>query len=194
MTTENLNTEKEPINDDIQMANQQAASMMVSHMRLDEVLAGQLNGVVVDTEDAAMSLIMRGRKLSDDTHALLKHLESSTVKIVGTEQSSDQVSQDYKALFTLVTEHNASLAAEIAEMLGQIQFQDVVRQRIERIEQAVNKRNALFQAFVEKVDDLDPSLHTLPDKMQDVLNEYLELENKHAASINDESTIKIELF
>ena len=83
MPTENLNTEKEPINDDIQMANQQAASMMVSHMRLDEVLAGQLNGVVVDTEDAAMSLIMRGRKLSDDTHALLKHLESSTGKIVG---------------------------------------------------------------------------------------------------------------
>ena len=188
MTTEIINT------DEITDANQQAALMMVSHMRLDEVLAGQLNGVVVDTEDAAVSLIERGRKLSDDTHALLKHLESSTLKLTDTHQNTDEIRQDYKALFTLVAEHNASLAAEIAEMLGQIQFQDVVRQRVERIEEAVSKRNALFQAFVEKVDHLDPNLHTLPEQMEGVLQEYLALESKHAASINDDSTVKIELF
>lgn len=191
MSVENSITEQ---TEESHIANQQAALMMVNHMRLDEVLADQLNGVVVDTEDAAMSLIMRGRKLSDETNALLQHLDSPTLKVSEIEHGADQLRQHYKALFTMVAEHNAKLAAEIAEMLGQIQFQDVVRQRIERIEYAVNKRNALFQEFVEKVDSSADDLQVLPVQMQQVLDEYLALEGRHANSSDDDASAKIELF
>lgn len=192
MLVENSITEQTA--EESHIANQQAALMMVNHMRLDEVLADQLNNVVIDTEDAAMSLIMRGRKLNDETNALLQHLDSPTLKVSEIEHNADQIRQHYKALFTMVAEHNAKLSAEIAEMLGQIQFQDVVRQRIERIEQAVNKRNALFQEFVEKVDSPDEDLQTLPLQMQEVLDEYLALEGRHANSGDDDANVKIELF
>jgi hypothetical protein len=194
MLDESVKNNQEKISEVTNVANQQAALMMVSHMRLDEVLAGQLNSVVVDTEDAAMGLIMRGRKLSDETNALLKHLEGAKSKIGDIEQSNEQIRQNYKALFTRVAEHNNSLASEIAEMLGQIQFQDVVRQRIERIEQAVNKRNALFLEFVQRVDSSDTSLQALPEQMQQVLDEYLVLESHHADSADQDTAIKIELF
>lgn len=174
--------------------DQYAASMMVSHMQLDEVLANQLNGVVIDTEEAAVRLITQGRKLSDDTQALLHKLDSALSKSSDASSLAQQLSQDLRQLFLTVVEHNNHLAMEIAEMLGQIQFQDVVRQRVERIEQAVNQRNALFQAFVEGVENNGANLEDLPVQMRKVLDDYLAIESMHAQSIDDESTARIELF
>ncbi len=137
-----------------------AALMIESHLRLDEAIGAQLKGVVGDTENAAIMLIMEVRKLSI---------------------------------------HNTSVTADIGEILGHIQFQDVVRQRIERMEDAVAKRNMIFQAFARGLDTPDTDLLELPVQMRGVLDEYLSTESRHAPAANNasgqnESLSKFELF
>ncbi|MGZ5780531.1 MAG: methyl-accepting chemotaxis protein, partial [Burkholderiaceae bacterium] len=107
------------------------------------------------------------------------------------QKSHEDMRQHYKTLFSVMT-------AEIAEILGYIQFQDVVRQRIERIEDAVAKRNQLFQTFAQRINAPDADLLELQIQMRAVLDEYLLIERCHApvnnASGQAENLSKFELF
>lgn len=93
----------------------------------------------------------------------------------------EDLRQYYKTLFAVVTQHNGNLAAEIAEILGHIQFQDVVRQRIERIASTIAQRNDLFIAFAQALLVSDAALAEIPQQMQDLLEAYQEEETRHGA-------------
>ncbi|MGZ4954366.1 MAG: methyl-accepting chemotaxis protein [Methylobacter sp.] len=114
------------------------------------------------------------------------------------QESHEDMRQYYNTLFSVVTAHNTSVKADIGEILGQIQFQDVVRQRIERIEDAVAKRSQLFQGFAQRINGPDADLLELHVQMRRVLNEYLLIESCHAPSNNAsgqaEGPPKFELF
>lgn len=97
------------------------------------------------------------------------------------EENYDDIRQYYKTLFVVVTEHNTSLAKEIAEMLGQIQFQDVARQRIERACTAIAHRNEILIELPRGLYSTITELEALPLKMQSVLEDYLSKEKSHAA-------------
>lgn len=101
--------------------------------------------------------------------------------IRGLQENYDDIRQYYKTLFVVVTEHNTSLAKEIGEMLGQIQFQDVARQRIERACVAIAKRNEVLTELPKWLNGTIGHLDALPSKMQDVLDDYVSKENSHAA-------------
>ena len=92
----------------------------------------------------------------------------------------DDIRQYYKSLIVVVTEHNTNLAAEIAEMLGQIQYQDVVRQRIERVASAVANRKDILMELARRLGDPHADLAELPVRMRAVLDEYLTNEARHA--------------
>jgi len=92
----------------------------------------------------------------------------------------DDIRQYYKSLIVVVTEHNTNLAAEIAEMLGQIQYQDVVRQRIERVASAVANRRDILMELARRLGDPHADLAELPVRMRAVLDEYLTNEARHA--------------
>lgn len=96
------------------------------------------------------------------------------------QENYDAIRQYYKTLFAVVTEHNTNLAAEIAEMLGQIQYQDVVRQRIERVASAVALRNDVLRELPLKLGEPNADLTELPAQMLGVLDEYLANEERHA--------------
>jgi methyl-accepting chemotaxis protein len=123
---------------------------------------------------------------------------SNTGKIVESvrtlQESRDYMRQYYKTLFSLVTTHNTRVTKEIAEILGQIQFQDVARQRIERMENAMAKRNVLFQAFARELDAPDANLLELPVQMREVLDEYMSIESCHAPASNNTSGQDADLF
>jgi hypothetical protein len=74
-----------------------------------------------------------------------------------------------------------SPAEAIADMLGQLQYQDVVRQRIERVASAVTLRNALLEQLPDKLGDPEADLTELLAQMLAVLEDYLALETQHAA-------------
>ena len=132
----------------------------------------------------------------------------------------DDIRQYYKNLFVAVTEHNTNLASEIAEMLGHIQYQDVVRQRIERVESAMAKRNNVLRELPNRLGEpMDctglchsncvresrrrsgkplSDVEELYAQMLVVLDEYLENEERHAPTTNAAEQTnglpKIELF
>ncbi|WP_084637561.1 methyl-accepting chemotaxis protein [Paludibacterium yongneupense] len=114
------------------------------------------------------------------------------------EESHDEMHRYYKTLFGVVTEHNTSLATEIGEMLGEIQFQDVVRQRIERIVATMDSRNGLLQAFFRELAASGTELVHIPGQMERLFDDYLNNEARHGAVGGampaDAGLPKIELF
>jgi methyl-accepting chemotaxis protein len=92
----------------------------------------------------------------------------------------DDIRQYYKTLFVVVTEHNTNLATEIAEILGHIQYQDVVRQRIERVASVMVRRNDLLKELALRLGESKADLTELPAQLQTVLDEYLANEARHA--------------
>jgi len=107
----------------------------------------------------------------------------------------------------VVTEHNTNLAAEISEMLGYLQYQDVARQRIERVTVAMNRRNEIlsklplrlgqietcpglcekncFKETQGKPGELSVEVKDSDMLMRELLDEYLAKEACHAPAENN---------
>lgn len=161
---------------------------------------------------AAAGMIEKG--LTDARHTMQNGLKfnfleesaqqmSDAAKVVDTissmQESHEDMRQYYKTLFSVVTQHNTSLATQIAEMLGHIQFQDVVRQRIERVEFAASKRNDLLVELSQALASPDYRLAEVAGKMQSLVDEYQAEEAHHseagtAGSDTSRGLPKIELF
>jgi methyl-accepting chemotaxis protein len=96
------------------------------------------------------------------------------------QESYDDMRQYYKTLINVVTEHNSNLATGIGEMLGQLQYQDVARQRIERVTAAVAQRNAVLSELPHRLGESTTDLTELPARLLGVMNEYIANEARHA--------------
>jgi len=110
-----------------------------------------------------------------------------------------EVQRYYGSLFGVVSEHNRELASGISELLGNVQYQDVVRQRIERVESAVERRNEIFGLLPQAVADVGDDLFRLPDQLEEVREDYVRGERQHATVVsggggNDKDLPKFELF
>ena len=165
--------------------SEQAALLIDCHLRLDAAIGDQLKDVIRGTEHAARMLIGESRKLSD------------TANVVEAILNQADSGEDMRQYYDVMIEHNTQLAAVIVEILGHTQYQDGVRQRIERIEAAIAKRNVLFLAFAKSLVDPDPGLQELPLQLYGVLEEYLALESRHVHTVDPElnaDQIKFELF
>ena len=90
----------------------------------------------------------------------------------------EDMRQFYKTLFSVVTQHNTSLAEQIGDMLGILQYQDVVGQRLARLQVTMRRRSELLVAAGAPSD----SLLTLPDELNELHVEYLEGESLHGRS------------
>jgi methyl-accepting chemotaxis protein len=104
----------------------------------------------------------------------------------------------YKSRFSVITQHNHDLALNIAEVLGQIQYQDVVSQGIDRMMAAMSQRNTLLEEANTELHQGFSDCHALPAKLNFIMQTYLIEEEKHKHSArHDEAGAteqKIELF
>ena len=98
------------------------------------------------------------------------------------QHSNQEVQNFYQDLFAVTTQHNTTLAAEITELLGYIQFRDVIRQRIERVVDSVAQRNEVLKDLPLHLGSSDPDLSQLQARMQAVLRDYVDGEACHAAA------------
>jgi methyl-accepting chemotaxis protein len=110
----------------------------------------------------------------------------------------EDMSQYYKTRFSIVIKHNEDLVKDIAEALGQIQYQDVVRQSIERIRIAAERRNDALRTLLLQPGG-DPALDAeFPVQLELILGDYLAEEEKHRHSVRQtqgsDAPLKIELF
>jgi methyl-accepting chemotaxis protein len=128
----------------------------------------------------------------------LGQISMAITAVKGLQDNFEDISQYYKTRFTVVTKHNENLAKDIADALGQIQYQDVVRQCVERIRFAIGQRNEYLKSTVDRVSAGDDDLTLLPALLEMIRVDYLTEEEKHKHSarhtVGDGSELKIELF
>jgi methyl-accepting chemotaxis protein len=138
----------------------------------------------METEYAAMSIISAARTINLNADALPTMFD----------QASSQAD-----LLAMLHEGNLILSTNITEILGQLQFQDVVRQRVARAVIAIGQRNVVFKELMQDIELNELTLLPLAQDMRNALEQYVQNEKLHAAALNngvdqDAALPKIEFF
>ncbi|MCP5158979.1 MAG: hypothetical protein H6974_00960 [Gammaproteobacteria bacterium] len=133
------------------------------------------------------------RDFSDDLREAA-HVAESVREL---EATYADMKQYYKTLLTVIKEYNVSMANAIVDALGNMQYQDVVRQRLERILDAQSRFRNLLQAAID--DTALASSPSFKDELEQLLNSYIDEENRHgnsgvAGGDGEDAAPKIELF
>jgi methyl-accepting chemotaxis protein len=124
-------------------------------------------------------------KLSCD----LEHIAQTAQAVTQLQSSFDRMSGTYQAQCADMLAQGEVLAAGSAEVLGQLQYQDVVRQCVERLQEAVAQRNRTLQEGLSQ----QPAL--LAALLGDVVEAYLAQEAMHGQQPGEAgNTAAIELF
>jgi methyl-accepting chemotaxis protein len=90
----------------------------------------------------------------------------------------DGISACYRDRFAEVTAHGAALAEGTADVLGAMQFQDVLRQHVERMEHASRERSALVARLAATV-AAGPAADALADDLEELLCRFSAEEARH---------------
>lgn len=155
-----------------------------------QINAGLMRALHVVEAGMSTSIAESSKGLKDVSHAV--------VTIEKLQDNFEDMSQYFKTRFAVVTKHNEDLAKDIAEVLGHIQYQDVVSQCIERMRKAIAQRNAFLQTVAGQPQLSAEDLAQLPEILGQVLAAYLQEEDKHKHSARHEeeasSELKFELF
>jgi len=171
------------------------------------VVAGEMKNLAANSGATARRIsdgLKRARKAIDEglkasaseSQTQLDDIENAANSIQRLESNYSEMSSYYRSRFEAVTEHNEALARDVVDLLGRTQYQDVVRQCVERIRDTMKERNQVLAAGLSA--DGDP---LAAGQDLDVLEErYLKMETRHVHSerLADEQeqpgTLKIELF
>jgi methyl-accepting chemotaxis protein len=133
-----------------------------------------------------------------DSSKQLAAVSQASLTIGQLRNNFEDMSQYYKTRFAIVTKHNEDLVKDIAEALGQIQYQDVVRQAIERIRIAAGRRNDALRALDAMPGEEAAAAAELPVQLELILEDYLTQDQKHRHSERQtqgsDAPKKIELF
>jgi len=173
------------------------------------VVAAEMRILASNSSDVASRInsgLARARNVVGNTMAdsmsesseQLQTVSAAGDSILRLQENFEDMRQFYKIRFSVITKYNEDLLQEIAEVLGHIQYQDVVSQCIQRIRAATAQRNAFFENAVQQ-DSQDPAeLAQLPTGLQQILDKFLSEEERHlhsARHVDDTgSDQKIELF
>lgn len=157
--------------------------------------------MIEDGLESARHTIKEGLKFKFLEEVMAEMNEAAAVmeSVKRLEESHEDMRQYYKTLFSVINNNNRKLANDISEILGSIQYQDIVRQRIERMQIGMQRRNELFQLFA---DELEANGGKLTDdfasQLNTILEDYLEEESHHNSSMNsdadEDAPPKFELF
>lgn len=155
-----------------------------------QINAGLRRALQVVEDGMSTSIAESSQGLEDVSHAV--------VSIQKLQENFEDMSQYFKTRFAVVTKHNEDLAKDIADVLGHIQYQDVVSQCIDRMRTAIAQRNAFLQTVAGQPQLTPEDLAQLPEILGQVLAAYLQEENKHKHSARHEeetsTELKFELF
>jgi methyl-accepting chemotaxis protein len=107
----------------------------------------------------------------------------------------EDMRQQHQTQLATIAGHNDKLAQDIAEALGHIQYQDILRQSIDRIRATIQRRNACIQDALQLTDSR--GLEAVPQQLELILAQYLSAESQHtraAQHLPETGELKIELF
>lgn len=156
------------------------------------VVAAEVRNLAISATQAA-SVIDEGLKKAQqkvDTGLQFRFLDESSQQLSEAamlaestqilRQRYEEVRQFYKSAFSVVSSHDAQLASDLGEILGEIQFQDIVRQRIERLREAGQQRDTLFREMTRGMRTPEQGSPAMAERLSQVIEEYLVKEAGHS--------------
>jgi methyl-accepting chemotaxis protein len=151
--------------------------------------------------DDSRQIMRSGLKFKFIEESLQQMSEAGKVveSIRGMQHSHEDMRQYYKTMISVITQHNVGIGGRISEMFGQLQFQDAVRQKIERIELVTSRRNDLLTELAKVMFESNNILLEIPVKMQQLKESYQTGEANHGepvsgAAATSGAASEIELF
>ncbi|KFI08411.1 methyl-accepting chemotaxis protein [Massilia sp. BSC265] len=169
-----------------------------------KVVAGEVRALAADSNAAAARIggsLQRIRSMlregleqnAADSSDDLAQITLASETVAALQSSFDQVSGNYHARLAEMLAHGEALAHASADVLGQLQYQDVVRQCVERLQQALAQRNAALS------EECSGNAAGRPDvaaqRIADITANYLSTEQLHGDSAAGSSSMPlIELF
>ncbi|MEM9102500.1 MAG: methyl-accepting chemotaxis protein [Pseudomonadota bacterium] len=177
------------------------------------VVADEVRNLAKKSAEAASDI---DSKISDITafvdsttnEELIDTMSQGLDKATELSQFIEQLSNNYddqhrffKTLMTVAKQHNQELAVGIVNLLGDIQFQDIIRQRIERAVQAMDAESKAITACEIQLDTTEEGIvkeldlsNILQELTQD-LERYKQEDSRHNSEVNNaHEEPKIEFF
>ncbi|MBE0505169.1 MAG: hypothetical protein IBX50_00430 [Marinospirillum sp.] len=150
----------------------------------------------IDSISTAMDRAF-GHEIEEKNEHDMQEIERLTGMIKGLDNDYIDMRQFYRILLSVVLQHNENLNREVADALGNIQFQDVTRQIIERMQQAMQQRHALLHQIMQDLQEENrPNWIALKALTEAYQQEEATHFSRHGfdQSAQAESAAKIELF
>lgn len=144
--------------DEVRNLSSQTAS--AAH-EISEKITAAVNGVKTELETAQMAI---------DTHMSVAHLHNVVNDMSAMEMRFDESRMLLQDIIHSVEEINIQMVETLSEALGQIQFQDVVRQRVEHVSEGLDELDTHFSTLIanstapEWTGIVEPSLKDRLDK------------------------------
>lgn len=137
-----------------------------------------------------------GQKMLDSLERNEREAEVYSGAVKRLHENYEDLMQFYSTLLRVFRQYTGTLSSDIVDTLGFIQFQDIVRQKIERIEVAIQTRNSEMEAMqtcLAAGEDVTGHLH----RVSEVVETYLSGEQAHGhynVDGGDLNVPKFELF
>lgn len=173
--------------------------------RAFRVVAEEVRSLAANSGAAAKEInagLLRAKKVLEngmeksvaESNERFDEISHASRSISNLQVSFKDITDYYRTRFAAITQNNVDLAVSISEVLGQVQTQDVVRQRIERVQAAMSSRNDVLAAHLVTAGPADSS--SLHQALHQVHSDYLTSEAMHAGltSTPTDQGLKIELF
>jgi methyl-accepting chemotaxis protein len=137
--------------------------------------------------------IMREMNEAAQIVNLVKHLE----------ESNEDMRQYYKTLFsvinTIMNKSQEDISEQVADVLGSIQYQDILRQRVERVLDVMKNRHELLELFAITLQRKESEMDDFSLRMAQILQDYVDMESHHTTNSsnlgNDEQSLpQFEIF
>jgi methyl-accepting chemotaxis protein len=186
------------------------ASRAGAHGHAFKVVAGEVRALAANSHGAAARIggsLARIRGMLSDgleqnaarSAGDLKRIAATAEAVTHLQTSFDRVSGNYQARFADMLAHGDAISAGTAEVLGELQYQDIVRQCVERLRDATAKRNAVLEReFGAPRPHGAPRPELVAALIGDIVDEYLAGEALHGlqpgADEEDGGGPAIELF
>ena len=138
-----------------------------------------------------------GSNISKSTQEL-ERVSDAAVSIDRLRKKLEEVHGQNAERLSAIATHNEHMSRDIAEILGHLQYQDIVRQSIDRVRETIGARNSCITNAVRAEQPQLAVLMEVPGQLEFILDNYVATENNHTRSAMNSTAHpavpKIELF
>jgi methyl-accepting chemotaxis protein len=150
------------------LSNSTAEAANTITIRMDEVR------VTMDTE-FGQAQNEAAEMQAEEAAQLISSVESL-------EENHEDMLQFYSTQMRVVTDCNLGISRDLVEMLGRVQFEDVVRQKLERVILAIAQRSGAVEKVANAIVTHELKNDDLFSMVKNVEDTYMRIESAHGAA------------